>query len=335
MKLQVPFVQLPVLFDADELRREIHALTIDSWRDHPQKYPGNFALPLISVDGDPDSDAVAGPMRPTPYLEQCPYLMQVLAHLGAVWGRTRLMKLVGQAEVSPHFDMNYYWRERMRVHVPIVTQPAVRFICGEAEVNMAPGECWIFDTWRTHRVINAADEERIHLVADTVGSSTLRDLIAEGRATSGSAAPSGWRPSFVPPSPQRDTRLKFESSNVPDVMTPWELKEHIFFLLGEAKPHAQLSAAKQHAMHFLVEWQALWAEHGDQPAGWPAYRHALNVFDHFIERDASELELINGGRFGVVLGGMILSVALADRGKAPGILAARPSQVADVTALSR
>ncbi len=335
MKLQVPFVQLPVLFDAEELRREINALRIDSWRDHPQKYPGNFALPLISVDGDPDSDAVAGPMRPTPYLAQCPYLMQVLARLGAVWGRTRLMKLAGQAEVSPHFDINYYWRERMRVHVPIVTQPAVRFICGDAEVNMAPGECWVFDTWRTHRVINAADDERIHLVADTVGSSALRDLIADGRVPVGAHAPPDWHPEFVPQLSHGDIRLRYESTNVPEVMTPWELREHLFFLLGEVKPHAQLSAARQHTMHFLVEWQALWAEHGDKRAGWAAYRHALNVFDHFIERDASGLELINGGQFGEVLGGMILSVALADRGKAPGILAGRPSQADDVPAISR
>jgi Aspartyl/Asparaginyl beta-hydroxylase. len=318
MKLQVPFVQLPVLFDADELAREIGALDVDSWRDHPQKYPGNFALPLISVDGDPDSDAVAGPMRATPYLSQCPYLMQVMSHLGAVWGRARLMKLVGQAEVSPHFDMNYYWRERMRVHVPIVTRPTVRFVCGDAEVNMAAGECWIFDTWRTHRVINGADDERIHLVADTVGSSALWSLIGHGYAPTAANTPPEWRPEWVPRSSQAVTRLRYESINVPDVMTPWELREHLFFLLSEAKPHSQLDQARQHTLQFLVEWQSLWAQYGNDHAGWPAYRHALNVFDQFMQRDAVDLELINGGQFGLVLRGMILGVALADRGKASG-----------------
>ena len=87
MKLQVPFVQLPLQFDADVLSREVLALGADAWREHPQKFPGNHALPLISVDGDPDSDSISGPMRPTAYLAQCPYLMQVLAGLDAVWGR--------------------------------------------------------------------------------------------------------------------------------------------------------------------------------------------------------------------------------------------------------
>ena len=54
MKLQVPFVQLPLQFDADALSREVLALGADAWREHPQKFPGNYALPLISVDGDPD-----------------------------------------------------------------------------------------------------------------------------------------------------------------------------------------------------------------------------------------------------------------------------------------
>ena len=33
------------------------------------------------------------------------------------------LKILAEREVTPHIDVNYYWRERMRVHVPIVTQP--------------------------------------------------------------------------------------------------------------------------------------------------------------------------------------------------------------------
>jgi hypothetical protein len=86
MKLQVPFVQLPLRFDAARLLSEVSALDHGHWLEHPQKFPGNYALPLISVGGDPHSDAIAGPMRPTPSLAQCPYLMQVLSRIGAVWG---------------------------------------------------------------------------------------------------------------------------------------------------------------------------------------------------------------------------------------------------------
>lgn len=143
------------------------------------------------------------------------YLTQVLSHLGAVWGRTRLMKLTGHAEVNPHFDVNYYWRTRMRVRVRVhvATRPTVRFTCGDDEVNMAPGECWIFDTWRKHRVINDADVERLHLVADTVGSDAFGELMRAGRMTGVPALP-GWRADLVAPAPGLHAPPRLESTNI-------------------------------------------------------------------------------------------------------------------------
>jgi hypothetical protein len=316
MKLQVPFVQLPLRFDADRLAAEMHALGAAAWRPHPQKYPGNFALPLVSVGGDPDSDAIAGPMRPTPYLEQCPYLSQVLARLGAVWGRTRLMKLIGGAEVTPHADINYYWRDRMRVHVPIQTQPGVRFICGDAEVNMAPGECWIFDTWRPHRVINVADHERVHLVADTVGGETFWELAARGRAP-GYGNIDAWRAEPFEGAGEPQAALIFESSNAPQVMTPWELRNHIEFILAHVAPHPQLGPVQQRASRFMANWHALWAQYGEDRAGWPAYRRALDGFLGDMEHGAAPLQLVNGMQFMSTLRSMVLGVALADRRERP------------------
>jgi hypothetical protein len=316
MKLQVPFVQLPLLFDADALAREVLALGSDAWREHPQKYPGNFALPLIAVDGDPDSDAVAGAMRPTSYLERCPYLMQVLGRLGAVWGRTRLMKLSGQAEVTPHADVNYYWRERVRVHVPILTRPTVRFLCGDAEVNMRPGECWIFDTWRQHRVINAADDERVHLVADTVGSVEFWDLVSRGRVPG--HATQDWQPVTLPARSESRPGLRYESCNVPEVMTPWEMREHLGFLLRDVEPDARLPQVHQVVHRFQTRWQSLWSEYGCDAGGWPAYRAALDEFDEAIGECAGDLQIVNGTVFVRVLRAMVLSVALSDRGLATG-----------------
>ncbi len=326
MKLQVPFVQLPLQFDAETLAAEISVFGPEVWREHPQKLPGNYALPLISANGDPDDDAVDGVMKPTPYLEKCPYLMQVLGRIGGVWGRTRLMKLIGQAEVTPHADINYYWRERMRVHVPIITRPSVRFLCGEAEVNMAPGECWIFDTWRIHHVINAADDERIHLVADTVGSDRVADLVRHGHAP-GHGTFAGWQAERVGPMPGSVAELRYEAVNVPDVMTPWELREHVGFLLGEVQPHPQLATAQHAAGRFLNIWHALWAQYGVDRTGWPAYRQALDAFEDHMERTSVSLQLVNGAMFMNTLRGMILRPALGDRrlARAASALPSAPS----------
>jgi hypothetical protein len=41
MKLPVPFLQLPLLFDAGALQREIGAFDEGMWRRHPTGMPGN------------------------------------------------------------------------------------------------------------------------------------------------------------------------------------------------------------------------------------------------------------------------------------------------------
>lgn len=312
MKLQVPFIHLPVRFDADVLAAEVAALGEEAWRPHPQGYPGNSALTLVTTGGDPDSDAVGGRMLPTPWLRRCPYLVQVMASLGAVWGRSRLMRLSGHAEVTPHADINYYWREHLRVHVPIVTQPTVRFACGEAEVNMAAGECWIFDTWRMHHVVNDAEQARIHLVADTVGGDGFWELVGRGRAPGMPARPD-WRAEPVPPRPDWRPELACEAVNVPVVMSPWELREHLSFLLGEAEPGPALAPLQQVIARFSRSWQALWARYGEDPAGWPDYRRALDGFAQEAAPFAGAVQLRNHNSFLKVLNAVVVRTALAGK----------------------
>ncbi|SFN10680.1 sulfotransferase [Dokdonella immobilis] len=319
MKLQVPFVQLPLRYDAAHLLEEVERLGEEVWRPHPQGYAGNSALPLIAVDGDPSSDSISGPMRPTPHLDACPYLRQVLASMGAVWGRSRLMRLSGHAEVPAHSDLAYYWRERVRVHVPILTQPTVRFICGEGEVNMAAGECWIFDTWRTHRVINAAQSQRIHLVADTVGGERFWELASGGRVA-GRAAP-GWHAPTIAPDPGANPELIYESVNLPSVMSPWELRDHLNFLIAESQPHPQLSLVQQESARLCATWLGLWAQSGSDRDGWPAYRAALDRFAHAMKQQGQAIVLRNGSPFLTALAPMILRSALDDRTKADSSVA--------------
>ena len=120
--------------------------------------PENSALPFIARRHGNPLLGLVGPMRPTPHLARCAYLMQVMAALDVPLGRSRLMRLDARAEATPHVDLGYYWQNRVRVHVPIVTFPDVQFLCGDASTHMAAGECWIFDTWRVHNVLNPGFE---------------------------------------------------------------------------------------------------------------------------------------------------------------------------------
>ena len=312
MKLQVPFLQLPISFDADALAAEIAALGEGPWRSHPQGFAGNSAMPLVARVGDPGSDAVSGPMQPTPQLLACPLLMQTMATIGGVWGRSRLMRLSGNAEVESHVDVDYYWREHVRVHVPIVTQPEVRFECGSAAIHMAAGECWLFDTWSRHRVINSAERSRIHLVADTVGGPGFWDLVAGARVPN--AGPPGWKAHRVAFDAGVKPALAYESTNVPIVMTPWEVKEHLLFALDDALPHPRLDEVQQLIGHFVRHWRALWAEHGESPLGFPAYRLALDQLATALRLSANGIVLENRVPLVRAVHRLVIDVAVNDAG---------------------
>ena len=292
MKLHAPFIQLPLRFDAERLAAEVVALGEAPWRPHPQGFAGNSMLPLVSHGGDSADEGFSGAMRPTPELERCPYLTQVFASLGATVGRSRLMRLSGNAEVKRHVDQGYYWIERARVHIPIVTQPTVRFECGDAAINMAEGECWIFDTWRQHRVINAAEQSRTHLVIDTVGGGDFWRLVGQGQPHSASPV-AGWQPRLVAPQPGPRPIFALESVNIPAVMSPWEMTTHFGLLFAEAVPHPQLGRVQQLTADLSRTWRGLWARFGTATAGHCHYHAAMTQYIESVRVPAQTLLLRN------------------------------------------
>lgn len=264
-------------------------------------------------------------MRPTPLWQRCRYLMQALGALGVTLGRTRLMRLRGHAEVTRHADQGYYWGDRVRIHIPIVTQPTVRFECGDAQVNMAAGECWIFDTWRQHRVLNDADDSRIHLVADTVGGDRFWGLVGAGRDHNQRAFSGEWSPQDIAPGNAADVPLLFESVNVPVVMTPWEITSRIGFLIGDALPHAALPQMRQAAAQFCRHWQALWAAYGERREGWPVYRQAIDLFTQQVNQFGGAMVLQNELLFASAMQTLVAKVAVTGSANATAVTSDYPT----------
>jgi len=284
MRLKTEFIRLPLRFDVARLASEVSQFGEDAWRPHPQGYPGNSALPLVSAYGDPSNDQTKGPMRPTRYLEACPYTRQVLASFGSPIGRTRLMRIDGNGEASAHVDTNYYWLQRVRIHVPVITEPAVKFICGEKTMFMPPGEAWIFDTWRKHNVINPNPSRRIHLVADSLGSGPFWDLVER----------TDEEPRLVPFDPSHKAELHLESVNQPVIMSPYEQESLVALLFAElpdTKPARELRAE---ITRFIRDWHVVWSEHGDAPEGWPAFKTLLDQLQQILHRFDGAEHLPNG-----------------------------------------
>ena len=300
MKLDTEFYKLPLKFDVDLLQKEIAQFSEEDWQPHPQGFAGNSALLLVAVNGDSTNNDLKGEMKPTPLLERCPYLKQVLASFGTVIGRTRLMRLGGEAEVTAHTDANYYWQQRVRIHVPIITYPEIKFICGEESIHMGEGETWLFDTSKIHNVINPTPHTRIHLVCDTVGTAFFWDLVDKAYQPFGYQENEHTEACFILFKSDEQPNLITEKINLPIVMSPWE-QEHFLSIFWEdfwEMEHeniAQVEQLEKITKELQREWLGLWAQYGMNKAGFPFYEKTILKFNQQLHQlDNKALRLNNG-----------------------------------------
>ncbi|RHW75859.1 aspartyl/asparaginyl beta-hydroxylase domain-containing protein [Colwellia sp. RSH04] len=296
MKLAHEFIKLPLRFDISKMQEELAQFSTQAWRGHHEGFPGNSAIPLISVNGQINND-FKGEMLATEALKQSPYLQQVIASFNEVFGRSRLMKLDAGAKVPLHSDINFHWYKRVRIHIPIITDPDVIFHCADKSVHMGAGECWIFDTWKNHQVDNNSNKDRVHLVIDTAGSSAFWQQVSQ---------------SFVPWLPKEEGKTKLlsyqsgvtpnilmEKHNAPVVMCPGELE----FMISELKQEVSLVNANNNDMakqlfsilsHFSHDWRRLWSIYGESKAGWNYYHQCRDNAFNKARQSAASLKISNG-----------------------------------------
>lgn len=315
MQLSRPFLRLPWSFDAPRMAREVETLPPDAWMEHPSRMQGNSALALISRDAG-DNDEFDGAMGMTPHLRACPYIRQVMASFGEVLGRSRLMRLEPGSEVSLHVDFNYHWHSRIRIHVPVITQPQVIFQCADEQVHMAAGECWIFNSWRRHRVVNAGDRDRVHLVVDTSGSARFWRLVRQLEAAAAHDQP-GPPVRSVPFDPAAEDEPETERFNTAPVMAPGEVDGLVAELVSEFEGHpgndpCLVEHYRELLIDFSKDWRAAWYRHGPHPDGWPRYRAIIEATQARLHRDPRAL-LTRSNEIGVnpIIVQRILRPALA------------------------
>jgi hypothetical protein len=314
MKLPQPFYQLPVLFDAARLQAEVATLPDAAWAPHPDGIPGNSAVRLITAGGA-ETDGHRGQMRPTRWLEAMPYLRQVLAGFGVVWSRSRLMRLAPGVGVPEHADINHHWHTRVRLHIPVVTQPAVRFHCDGRAVHMASGEAWIFDNWRRHRVENRATADRIHLVADTSGTASFWQFACGPAPPRSQWRTIGWdaEAAKVPLLTERDQRTP--------VMPPAEVQMLVDDLrtdlaavpAGSVDGRARVATMDQLLESFVQDWRQLCALYGLDGAGRPEFQRLAGAVREAARRMGEGLVMgSNGAEARHVLDKRVLEQLLAD-----------------------
>lgn len=277
MEFNQPFLKLPWRFDPAVLRSEVAGLPDDFWLGHPSGLPGNSAVPLVSVNGEMNH-AFDGSMKATEALVASSYLKEAVSSFNEVVARSRLMRLEPGAEVAEHVDFNYHWVSRVRIHVPIITDPGVVFYCGDESVHMGAGESWLFDSWRRHRVVNASNVRRVHLVIDLAGSSRFWQTVRQAEMLP---------PIDVLPGCGQRHPLRTEQFPVAPVMAPGEMLAIVEQVLQDCEANTENDSTIMRQYRDLLldlvhDWREIWGLFGFTEAAFPKYRKLL-------ERTAGQL----------------------------------------------
>ncbi len=298
MKLPHEFIQLPILFDVQKMAEEVNRFDKGMWVPHHEGFAGNFSIPLISVNGQ-DNNKFKGPMAVTRHLQQCAYLKQVIASFGEVIGRSRLMGLAPGCEVPFHSDINYHWYKRVRIHIPIITEPSVIFHCGGKSLHMKAGEAWLFDSWKYHRVENNSDVFRVHLVVDISGGSKFWRMVeTSGIPLSGQQNSSESHFKQISWNNNKQVQIATERFNMPLVMSPGEMDGLIQDLLNYLDPtkgtEQERAFFRQQVTALGQDWRLFWSQFGLREEGWRHYHQLrIKIFESVKHLD-NQLFLDNG-----------------------------------------
>ena len=211
----IKYIQFQQQFDAQRLQQEVAQLEAATWQDHYNRagYAGNWStIQLRALHGQPHHNvaAHAGGLPPgsayqdTPLLAHCPYLKEVIDFFQIEKTAVRLMKLDAGASIKPHRDHDLNFEEgEVRLHIPVITNPQLRFYLEQERLVMDEGSCWYLNLAREHEVINDGPAARIHLVIDGIVNEWLRAYFARGphrQVVQGPGA--GERGQAQPPGPQ-------------------------------------------------------------------------------------------------------------------------------------
>jgi aspartyl/asparaginyl beta-hydroxylase (cupin superfamily) len=82
--------------------------------------------------------------------------------------RAMAAKLVAGGKITPHVDRHPSFHRGHRIHIPITTNPRVRFMIDGQPYQFKVGEAYEINNQKTHSVMNKGGDDRITFIFDYV-----------------------------------------------------------------------------------------------------------------------------------------------------------------------
>lgn len=180
-------LRLPFDFDPVPLARDLAALSDAGWTEHfvKQNYDGDWSvIPLRAPAGESHPvrmiypDPAAREFVDTPLLARAPTMRSVLAAFKCPLQCARLMRLAPGSIIREHRDSDLAFEYGdVRLHIPIRTNPGVKFLLNGSRVVMEPGSVWYLRLSDPHSVANEGASDRVHLVIDLSANAWLEAVL--------------------------------------------------------------------------------------------------------------------------------------------------------------
>lgn len=187
-------IRLPFTFDPAGLLQDLeYAERTADFRRHASRdvYEGDWSVcplrcaayakhPAHMIYADP----FATEFRDLPILDDCPHFREAIAAFQAAPRVVRLNRLAAGAVIKEHEDREIHFDNAVvRIHIPVLTSPAVDFRLNGTQVVMPAGSAWYLRLSDPHSVTNRSDQARVHIVADFTVNDWMLDLFRSSAAS--------------------------------------------------------------------------------------------------------------------------------------------------------
>lgn len=180
-------IKLPLTIDCEQALDEVSNIPKSLWNefrsdihtDVESVFLKGYA-PIENKKIDNEREAI----NYTPYLKSIIY-----DHLPGTPGKALVANLQPNGIIPMHWDGYlpphtpknpgwHYFRETLRLHIPLKTNPDVYFYCNNGFYQMETGSYWAINNLSDHGVINQNSiQNRIHLIVDIYPDKQTIDLI--------------------------------------------------------------------------------------------------------------------------------------------------------------
>ena len=169
--------------DIDELKQLILSQPAEAWREqvHRQKaydvHSDTESIVMLFCDEAwPNGEIHQEPGWQRLAEKAKPIMDKLLAEHypeGGIIIRAMAAKLKAQGQIKPHRDTLHSFHLGHRIHVPITTNPGVRFMIEGKPYQFKVGQAYELNNQLRHSVINMSNEDRISFIFDYVPPSQL------------------------------------------------------------------------------------------------------------------------------------------------------------------